>query len=127
MVNTRHIAPCLIDPIPHAAVMGAIFHGFDVMQGAPFSLRMWGIYAGGLWTYQAMICPMEAIQGRRSSLHNVASAGILGYIGVSRGLMGVPFVNPYTLYGSRFPPGLIGAAVYGAMGGALATLGGKRI
>ena len=96
------------------------------LQGAPLSLRMWGIYAGGLWTYHAMICPMEAIHGRRSSLHNVASAGIMGYIGVSRGVMGVPFVNPYVLYGSRFPPGFIGAAVYGLMGGALATMGGKQ-
>jgi ABC-type enterochelin transport system permease subunit len=31
-MNTRHLAPCLIDPIPHCAVMGGIFHGFDAMQ-----------------------------------------------------------------------------------------------
>jgi hypothetical protein len=111
MVNTRHIAPCLLDPIPQAVVMGGLFHGFDAMQGAPLSLRVWGMYAGGLWTYHALQCPMEIIQGRRSSLHNVASAGILGYIGVSRGVMGVPFVNPYQLYGSRLSPGLIGAVV----------------
>ena len=125
-MDTRYLAPCLIDPIPHSVIMGGIFHGFDAMQGAPLSVRTWGMYATGLWTYHAMICPMEAIHGRRSSLHNVASAGIMGYVGVSRGFMGVPFVNPYQLYGSRFPPAMIGAAVYGLLGGALATLGGKQ-
>lgn len=127
MVNTQHLAPCLIEPIPSSIVMGGIFHGFDGLQGAPLSLRMWGFYAGGLWMYHAMICPMEVIHGRRSSLHNVASGGILGYIGVQRGVLGVPFVNPYILYGSRFPPGVIGGAVYGLMGGVLATLGGKQL
>jgi hypothetical protein len=53
---------------------------------------------------------MEIIHGRQSSLHNVAAGGLIGYIGVTRGNMGVPFVSPYFLYGTRYP-GLIGAAV----------------
>jgi hypothetical protein len=53
---------------------------------------------------------MEVIHGRQSSLHNVASAGILGYIGVSRGMASVPFVKPHFLYGVRYP-GLVGAVV----------------
>ena len=57
---------------------------------------------------------------------NVISAGSLGYIGVSRGMIGVPFVNPYYLYSFR-NPAILGGAIYGAMGGALAALGGKRL
>lgn len=57
---------------------------------------------------------------------NVAAAGMMGYVGVSRGVMGVPFVNPYHLYSFR-NPAIIGGAVYGAMGGAMAMLEGKTI
>ncbi|KAL3798127.1 hypothetical protein ACHAWO_010871 [Cyclotella atomus] len=69
---------------------------------------------------------MEIIHGRQSSLHNVAAGGLIGYLGVTRGNMGVPFVSPYFLYGTRYP-GLIGAAVYGSIAGVLATLGGKTL
>eukprot|EP00579_Thalassiosira_antarctica_P009007 CAMPEP_0201886422 /NCGR_PEP_ID=MMETSP0902-20130614/22044_1 /ASSEMBLY_ACC=CAM_ASM_000551 /TAXON_ID=420261 /ORGANISM="Thalassiosira antarctica, Strain CCMP982" /LENGTH=127 /DNA_ID=CAMNT_0048415993 /DNA_START=45 /DNA_END=428 /DNA_ORIENTATION=- len=125
MVNTNYLVPCLIEPIPSSAVWAGIFVGIDAAQyGTSPSIRTWGLYAGGLWTYHAMICPMEAIHGRRSSLHNVAAGGMLGYIGVSLGKLGVPFVSPYTLYNFR-NPALIGGAVYGAMAGAMATLGGK--
>ena len=86
-----------------------------------------GFYSGGLYAYHAMICPMEAIHGKRSSLHNVASGATMGYIGVTRGILGVPFVNPYDLHSGTRNPGLIGAAVYGVIGGALATLGGKPV
>ena len=51
---------------------------------------------------------------------------MMGYVGVSRGVMGVPFVNPYHLYSFR-NPAIIGGAVYGAMGGAMAMLEGKTI
>lgn len=50
----------------------------------------------------------------------------MGYVGVSTGRLGVPFVNPYYLYNIR-NPAIIGGAVYGALGGALAMLGGKSI
>jgi hypothetical protein len=50
----------------------------------------------------------------------------LGYVGVSTGRLGIPFVNPYSLYSFR-NPAVIGGAVYGAIGGALAMLGGKAI
>ena len=59
-----------------------------------------------------------------TNFSNVAAGGTMGYIGVSLGKLGVPFVNPYTLYNFR-NPALIGGAVYGAMAGAMATLGGK--
>ena len=57
---------------------------------------------------------------------NVAAAGTLGYVGVSRGTLGVPFVNPYHLYTFR-NPAIIGGAVYGAIGGAMALFEGKTM
>lgn len=127
MSKSNYIVDCCADHVPSSVIGGGIFHGIDVIQGVPFSLRSWGMYSGGIFAYHALICPMEAFHGRRSSLHNVASGAIFGYIGVSRGFVGVPFINPYMLYGSRLPPGLVGGAIYGAMGGALAALGGKPV
>lgn len=69
-----------------------------------------GYYSAFIYGYNILQCPMEIIHGRQSALHNVASGGLIGYIGVTRGNMGVPFVSPYFLYGTRHP-GLIGAAV----------------
>jgi len=120
------LLPCIISPIPSCAVWAAIFHGIDAAQGHPLSIRAWGMYTGGLVAYHAMVCPMEVIHGRRSALHNAAAASTVGYIGVASGRLGVPFVNPHFLYTFRHPA-LIGAAVYGAMGGALAAFGGKPI
>jgi hypothetical protein len=75
-----------------------------------------------------MQCPMELIHGRQSSLHNFIAGGTLGYLGVTSGRLGIPFIDPYTLY--RYPmlsPGTVAFGVYGGMGMALATLGGKRL
>ncbi|KAL9190788.1 hypothetical protein ACHAXT_000494 [Thalassiosira profunda] len=123
-MRTGHLVPCIIEPLPSCAVWAGIFTGIDAAQGAPLSVRTWGFYTGALWSYHALVCPMEAIHGRRSCLHNAASGFILGYIGVSRGMLGVPFVNPYTLYSMR-NPALLGGAIYGALGGTLAAVGGK--
>lgn len=126
-MKTNHLAPCIIEPIPSCAVWAGVFVGIDAMQhGTPLSIRTWGVYAGGLFAYHAMVCPMEVIHGRRSALHNVAAGGTLGYIGVSLGKLGVPFVSPHFLYTVR-NPAIIGGAVYGVMGGALAALGGKPV
>jgi len=123
----NHLVPCVLDPIPSCALWAGIFVGIDSLQyGTTPSIRTFGLYAGGLFTYHAMVCPMEVIHGRRSSLHNVAAGFTLGYVGVSTGRLGVPFINPYSLHYSRHPA-IIGGAVYGAIGGALATLGGKPI
>jgi len=108
-MKTNHLVPCVLNPIPSCAVMAGIFTGIDAMQGAPLSIRTYGFYAVSLWTYHALVCPMEAIHGRQSALHNAASGGMLGYIGVSRGMLGVPFINPHLLYGYR-NPAIIGGA-----------------
>ena len=48
----------------------------------------------------------------------------MGYIGVSRGWTGIPFVNPY--FAMRFRnPAILGALVYGGLGGAFGWLAGK--
>lgn len=59
---------------------------------------------------------MEAVHGRQSGWHNIASAAILGYIGVTWGVLGIPFVDGYFFF--RYPqisPPLAGAAVYGSL------------
>ena len=60
-------------------------------------------------------------------LSNAASAGTLGYLGVSRGIVGIPLINPYLAYSFRYPA-LLGGAVYGGLFGCIAFfLEGKPI
>ena len=84
--------------------------------------------AGFIYAYNAIQCPMEAIHGRRSLLHNVAAGGILGGVGVMQGYIGIPFVDQSFFY--RFPrvrPAEIGFLVYGGIAGGFAALSGKSI
>jgi hypothetical protein len=81
---------------------------------------------GIIYAYNIIQCPMEYIHGRQSLMHNVLSAGTLGYLGVSTGKIGIPFLDPHAVYSSR-NPALLGAAVYGAMAGCMAALGGKSM
>lgn len=83
---------------------------------------------GFIYIYNALQCPMEAIHGRQSLLHNIGSGATLGYLGYRAGVFGIPFVDPLTFY--RYPalkPSLVCAAVYGAGAGVLAALGGKPL
>mmetsp|Transcript_63063 Transcript_63063/g.186293 ORF Transcript_63063/g.186293 Transcript_63063/m.186293 type:complete len:139 (-) Transcript_63063:394-810(-) len=126
--SSLHYSQCLTGPAPHAVVMGTIFAGIDVIQGARFSVRTAGTYIAGLYMYNALQCPMEAIHGRQSLLHNGLSAGILGYAGVSAGRLGVPFVDPSVMHRHpwlRYEMAAFG--VYGAIGMAFGMLGGKRL
>ncbi|KAL7553816.1 hypothetical protein ACHAWF_017153 [Thalassiosira exigua] len=126
-MNTNYMIPCILNPIPSCAIWAGIFHGIDAIQGARLSIRTWGVYTGSLVTYHALMCPMEVIHGKQSAWHNVAAAGSLGFLGVSSGKLGVPFLSPYLLMSFRPPaPAFIGATVYGAMGGCLAAFGGKQ-
>ena len=67
--------------------------------------------------------------GRPSALHNVASGAILGYIGVSRGVLGIPLVDSYFFYRNpRISPPIVGGAVYGGIAFLFAAaLGGKPL
>ena len=119
---------CLTAPIVPSMVMGGVFSAIDVVtQGTKFTPRGVISYAGFIYTYNAIQCPMEEIHGRKSALHNVLAGGMLGYLGVSSGNIGIPFVDPHFFY--RHPyirPPLAGFLVYGGLGGAFAMLGGKR-
>jgi hypothetical protein len=86
-----------------------------------------GTYMAGLYLYNIVQCPMEAFHGRQSLLHNFAAAGMLGYVGVANGRLGIPFVNPYALLGSPLRPEIVAFGVYGGMAAAFAAIGGKRI
>lgn len=79
----------------------------------------------GLYTYNILQCPMEAIHGRQSLWHNVLSAGMLGYVGVQSGRLGVPRIalSHYRL--RNIPPPQMAFLFYGSMAGLLAFLGGK--
>lgn len=76
-----------------------------------------------------MQCPMEALQGRPSVLHNVLAGGTLGYLGVERGFIGVPMYGALMSVRAiaRTPPALVGFAVYGGLCGLLGSLGGKTL
>jgi hypothetical protein len=117
---------CLTDPIVPAIIGGGIFSAFDLLQGQSVNMNTVGLYCGGLYVYNAMQCPMEAWQGRPSLLHNFASAGILGYVGVSRHMIGIPFIDPYRIP-RQVPLPVAAFFVYGGMAAALAAYGGKRL
>jgi len=110
-------------------IFGGVFAGLDVMQGAHWrnvlNPRVLGSYVGGIYAYNVMTCPMEAIHGRQSLLHNFLSAGVIGYAGVNSGKLGIPFIqNPYQ-YGSN--PATVAFVVYGSIATAFAAFGGKRL
>jgi len=71
---------------------------------------------------------MEAITGRKSSMHNALSGATVGYLGVQKRFLGIPGVDALFFY--RYPrisPPMMGAAVYGSIGGIMATLLGKPL
>jgi hypothetical protein len=119
---------CLVKPIPSAVVMGGVFSAFDVAMGQRITPKSVGSYMAFIYTYNAMQCPMEEIHGRKSALHNALSGGIIGFIGVTNNRIGIPFIDPNTLY--RYPfvsPGMAAFAVYGGLGLGLAMIGGKPL
>lgn len=109
-----------------AAVWGGVWTALDVAQGRRLSPTLAATHIGGIYLYFAIQCPMEAIHGRPSAWHNVLAGATLGYIGVSAGRLGVPFVDATFFYRNpQLSPPLVGAVVYGAIGGAFAILGNK--
>lgn len=115
-------------PVVPSVVGAGILSVLDMAQtGRVPGPRTVGVYVGGIYVYNLVQCPMEAVNGGRpSAWHNVLAGGTLGYIGVQRRLLGIPFVDAY--FFMRNPgvaPEVAGAAVYAAMAGGLAALGGK--
>lgn len=129
MNSVAYQAHCFSRPIGTSIILGGLFTGLDIAQGARFSPRILGFNIGGLYLYNVLQCPMEAIHGRPSAWHNVASGAIIGYAGVAANRLGIPFVNSYFFYRYPFiPPPVMGATVYGGIAFVLSSvLGGKQL
>eukprot|EP00567_Pseudictyota_dubia_P017431 CAMPEP_0197448770 /NCGR_PEP_ID=MMETSP1175-20131217/18911_1 /TAXON_ID=1003142 /ORGANISM="Triceratium dubium, Strain CCMP147" /LENGTH=136 /DNA_ID=CAMNT_0042980663 /DNA_START=26 /DNA_END=436 /DNA_ORIENTATION=+ len=126
--SSLHYSQCLTGPMMSSAVFGTLFAGMDVMQGARFTPSRAGFYILGVYAFNAFQCPMEAIHGRQSLLHNGLSAGILGYAGVSGGYLGVPFLDHSVFW--RYPwlrMEMAAFGIYGTIAMALGALGGKQL
>ena len=121
---------CLIRPIFPAGLYGGIFTGIDILRGLPkeHAPKIFARNFGVIYAYNVLQCPMEAIHGRKSLIHNFMAGGILGYVGVKKQMIGIPFVD--ALLFIRYPqlsPPIVGALVYGAFGLALGAMGGKEL
>ena len=133
-LNMQHQTNCVLRPIASSLTGGCLFVAFDYVSGKMTKSvravpRVIAFYSGAIYSYNVLQCPMEAFNnGRPSAWHNVLAGGILGYIGVQRRMLGVPFVDAYFfIRHPQISPPMAGAAVYGIMGGFLATvLGNKR-
>jgi len=116
-----------MDPILPSAMFGGLFTALSVAQGMPLSPQLVAMNCGGIYLYNALQCPMVAVHGRESAAHNVAAAGILGYVGTKSYNLAVPFVDPSFFWRNpQFPRPLVAAGVYGSIGAAFAIMGGKR-
>ena len=118
---------CLTSPVQPSIVWGCGFSVIHVLQGAPISPALFALNCGLLYAYHALQCPMEALHGRRSLLHNVAAGGVIGAWGVQQGLLGVPFASPAFFFRYRqVTPAMAAFFVYGAGAGVMSSLlGGK--
>ena len=77
-----------------------------------------------VYSYFVLQCPLEALHGRRSLLHNMFAGGTLGYVGAYRlGMFGLES----TFLINRIPLPVGGMLVYGAMGGIMGAIGGKTL
>ena len=121
---------CLIRPIVPSGFWGGVFTGIDVLQGLPKE-RAPKIFARNfafIYSYHALTCSMEVISQRRSLLNNAAAAGIIGYVGVMKEMIGIPFVDAsFFMKYPRMTPPIMGALVYGGIGGVLGALQGKPL
>ena len=137
---------CMVQPIPFSVLFGGAYAAYSVMASSEPSSRhkryqnaassiaehtIWrraGTAIGTLYLYYALQCPMEAVHGRSSSLHNGASAFTMSYIALSRQWIGVPFIPPYYLMDMPFfARTILGSSIYGTAAIIVAsTWGGKR-
>jgi hypothetical protein len=107
--------------------MGGVFTVLNVVQGAPLTPQLAAVNVGFLYAYSALLCPMEALTGRRSWAHNLIAGGTLGYVAFERGIAGIPFNLESTFLMRRVPLSLGAAMVYGGMGATLAIFQGKPL
>eukprot|EP00729_Bicosta_minor_P012256 gene12256-34535_t len=126
--DITYVPACLGNHIIPSATSGALLHLLQdvVFGGQKPSVRGWGIYSGFLFTYSGLQCPMEQLHRRKSLLHNFAAGSILGYIGVSGGFVGIPFMQNVTLPKVlRSRQAFLGAGIYGTLAMAFGAFSGK--
>mmetsp|Transcript_14679 Transcript_14679/g.17751 ORF Transcript_14679/g.17751 Transcript_14679/m.17751 type:complete len:139 (-) Transcript_14679:76-492(-) len=122
---TRHIVSSVINGGLLVA-MDTGLHNAPIKQ-APNSLLR---YSVAIYTYGALQCPMEAIHGRQSALHNYAAGGILGHIAVEKGWLSIPFPNSrpvYQLMSKGVSRPAVGGLMYGGFLGTIAVVMGKPL
>ena len=113
-------------PIVPAVFWGGAFTALQAAQGSRLTPQMFAANAGFIYLYNALQCPMEAIQGQPSLLHNACAAGALGAFLVQSGQAGIPFLDTSYLYRNRnVTPAMTAFAVYACIGVVLGGLGGK--
>lgn len=128
----RHTIGCAERGVTPAVGNGLILTIFQAMSGGgaamnPAALPMaFAMNTAFVYAYVVLQCPLEALQGRQSLLHNAASGATLGYIGVSARQLGVFNLEPTFLI-NRIPLPVGGALVYGTLAGVLGAIGGKRL
>jgi hypothetical protein len=124
----RSMPACLINGVPSAVIMGTLFTGLDIGQGARARPALFAQNIGFLYGYHALQCPLEELHGRSSSLHNFIAGATLGGTGVAMRRIGVPFVPPSYVYYGPLPPAVVGGLTYGSLAFLMATfLSGKSI
>ena len=120
----------MIRPIFPCGMFGGILTGIDLLQGLPkeHAPKIFARNFAFIYAYNVLQCPMEAIHGRRSLIHNVVAGGILGYVGVMKQMIGIPFVDGafFKMY-PKIRTSIMGALVYGAIGGVFGVIGGKKL
>ena len=86
---------CLIKPVFPCLFWGGAFTGLSVYQGLPQSMAPRSFYRtfSFLYIYHAVQCPLEFLSGRRSWSHNAIAGATLGYLGVMKQVVGIPFVD----------------------------------
>ena len=125
--SQRRMQQCVTSPIQPSLLWGSGFTLFSVAHGMPFSPRVLALNCGFLYAYSVLQCPLEALQGRQSLLHNGFAGAVLGYVGVNSGMVGVPFYHMLPQQLLSMPQSVTGAVVYGGCGVLLGALGGKSL
>jgi len=98
------------------------------MQGERITPKSVGGTFGFIYLYMALHCPMEQITGRKSLKNDFAAGFTVGYLGVSRGLIGLPFGGSNVVWQAAnkgIPIPVIGGALYGAIATAFGMFNGR--
>jgi len=119
--SQRRMQNCVTSPIYPSVLWGSGFTALHVAQGMPVSARVLALNCGFLYAYSVLQCPLEALHGRQSLLHNGFAGAVLGWGGASLGMVGVPFYHMLPPALLKMPMAATGAIVYGSIG---ALLGG---